>query len=222
MKVMAVVAHPDDEVLGVGATLAKHSRQGDEVSVLILGKGMGSRPKQKQEKDKLLKSCKVANKILGVKNLFIEDNPDNAFDTVSLLSIVKTVEKYIKKIKPSIIYTHHHGDLNIDHQITFKAVLTATRPLKGSSVKSILCFETPSSTEWNVQNNQTVFLPNTYVNISQTLKTKLRAIETYETEIRKYPHPRSIKALEVLAKKRGVEAGLKFAEAFCLIKEIIK
>ena len=223
MNILIIVAHPDDEVLGCGGTIAKLS-ENNTIYTLILGEGITSRDISDEEKKKELKELKKqsaeANKILGVKKVFFENFPDNRFDTIPLLDIIKLIEKIIQKIKPEEIFTHHYGDLNIDHQITHKAVLTATRPVGDCTVKKILSFEVLSSTEWNYQNQTNIFTPNTYIDISDTLNKKLVAMKCYKSEIRDYPHPRSLEGIKILAQKRGLEMGLKFAEAFCLIREI--
>jgi len=223
MNVLVIAAHPDDEVLGCGGTIAKLSPNND-IYVLILGEGVTSRnipEEQRQENLKRLrKEAESANKILDVKKVFFEGFPDNKFDTVPLLDIVKSIEETINKVNPEVIFTHHYGDLNIDHQITHKAVLTATRPVGDYSVKKILTFEVLSSTEWNCQNQCNIFTPNTYVDISETINKKLEAMQCYKSEIRSYPHPRSSKGIKILAQKRGLEVGLKFAEAFCLIRAV--
>ena len=222
-KVLVVAAHPDDEVLGCGGAIAKLA-EGYDIYTLILGEGITSREISDEEKKEELKELKKqsdeANKILGVKKVFFEKFPDNKFDTVPLLDIIKRIEGYISKIKPGIIYTHHYGDLNVDHRITFNAVLTACRPQKNSIVKRIYTFEVLSSTEWNNQTRGNIFIPNTYIGISRTIDKKLEAMKCYESEIRNYPHPRSLEGIKILAQKRGLEVGLKFAEAFCLIREI--
>ena len=223
MKILVIAAHPDDEVLGCGGTIARLSQDCD-IYTLILGEGITSRDisdeEKKEELNELKKQLNEANKILGAKKVFFEDFPDNRFDTVPLLDIIKSIEKVIQKIKPDGIFTHHCRDLNIDHQITHKAVLTAVRPIGDYSVKKILSFEVLSSTEWNYQNQNNVFIPNTYIDISETLNKKLEAMEWYKTEIRDYPHPRSLEGIKILAKKRGLEVGLKYAEAFNLIRSV--
>lgn len=222
-KVLIVAAHPDDEVLGCGGTIAKLAESYD-IYTLILGEGITSREISDEEKGKELNELKKqsdeANKILRVKKVFFENFPDNKFDTVPLLDIIKRIEDYISKIKPDIIYTHHYGDLNVDHRITFNAVLTACRPQKNSIVKRIYTFEVLSSTEWNYQTQGNIFIPNTYIDISKTIDKKLEAMQCYKSEIRDYPHPRSLEGMKILAQRRGLEVGLKFAEAFCLIREI--
>jgi len=222
MKISIIVAHPDDEVLGCGGTIAKLSQEND-IYTLILGEGITSRDipeKQKrQELTQLINNAKKANKILGVKKVYFETFPDNQFDKVPILNIVKVIERHIQKINPEVIYTHHFGDLNIDHQMVHKAVLTAARPIENYSVKKLLACEILSSSEWGYQ-QKNIFIPNTYVNISETINKKLEAMKCYKSEIRDYPHPRSIDGIKVLAKKRGLEVGLEFAEAFTLIRAI--
>ena len=221
--VLIIAAHPDDEVLGCGGTIAKLSPNND-IYTLILGEGITSREISDEEKRKELNELKKqsdeANKILGVKKVFFENFPDNKFDTVPLLDIIKRIEGHISKIKPDIIYTHHYGDLNVDHRITFDAALTACRPQSNSIVKKIYTFEVLSSTEWNHQTPSNVLIPNTYIDILKTIDKKLEAMRCYKGEIRGYPHPRSLEGIKILAQKRGLEVGLKLAEVFCLIREI--
>ena len=221
--ILCVAAHPDDEILGCGGTMAKLSGD-NSVYTLILGEGITSRDILDTEKsgglEELKKQSEQANKILGVKKVFFEKFQDNKFDTIPLLDIIKSIEKTIQEIKPEVIFTHHYGDLNIDHQLTHRAVLTAVRPVGSPIVKKIRSFEVLSSTEWNYQNQNNVFTPNTYIDISETLNKKLEAMKVYKSEIRDYPHPRSLEGIKILAQKRGLEAGLKFAEAFMLIREI--
>ena len=223
MNILIIAAHPDDEVLGCGGTIAKLC-ENNTVYTLIIGEGITSREisdeEKKEELKKLKEQSEKANKILGIKKLFFDNFPDNKFDIVPLLDIIKSIEKVIQEIKPQEIFTHHFGDLNIDHQITHKAVLTATRPVGDYSVKKIRSFEVLSSTEWNYQNQTNIFTPNIYIDISETIEKKLDAMKCYKSEIMDYPHPRSFVGIKILAKKRGLEVGLKYAEAFCLIREI--
>jgi len=224
-KVLVVAAHPDDEVLGCGGTIARHVKEGAQVYALILGEGITSRYAKREsglgskELGALKTYISSAAKILGVNKTYTRGLPDNRFDSVDLLDIVKEIEKVTEEIKPDIVYTHHKGDLNIDHRITFDSVLTACRPVDGGTVKEIYSFEVPSSTEWNFPHS---FQPTVYVDIADTMKTKTAAMKAYKSEVRKWPHPRSEEAIVTLAKKRGCEVGLFFAEAFELIRKIIK
>lgn len=219
MKVLVIAAHPDDEVLGVGGAIAKHSKKGDKVKVVILGEGITSRNPNNAEEllSRLKEDSRRANRILGVEEVYFHSYPDNSFDSVPLLDIIKTIESHVNEFKPDIVYTHFWGDLNIDHKITYRAVITACRPIK--SIKKLLCFEILSSTEQNVQIQQNVFTPNFYLNIEQELKLKVEAIKEYKSEIQKYPYPRSAEGIEILAKYRGLAIGCNAAEAFFIARE---
>lgn len=222
-KILVVAAHPDDEVLGCGGTIAKEVSLGNEVSVLILGDGETSRNQEGNVEEKLEQKENSAQKacdILGVKDLFLEKLPDNKFDFIPLLDIVKIVEKYVEIVKPDIIFTHHDGDLNVDHQLTFKAVLTASRPQPNCQVKNIFSFEVLSSTEWQAKESHLMFCPNYYNNVTDFFNKKLEALAAYEQELREYPHPRSKEGVEILAKYRGIETGFNFAEAFKIIRKL--
>jgi len=223
-KIMIVAAHPDDEVLGCGGTVARLSMEGSDIYTIILGEGVTSRdwkrdlPKRKNEIAELKKQAESANKVLGVKKVYMFDFPDNRFDTVPLLDIIKTVEEIKDDIKPDIVFTHHLGDLNIDHQITYKAVMTACRPAIGESVKEIYSFEIPSSTEWNAPSSLSYFMPDYFVDVNRSLETKINALKEYKTELRDFSHPRSLKAVELNAKQWGVKMGFEAAEAFKVIR----
>ena len=222
-KLLVVVAHPDDEALGCGGTIARFTREGCRVSTLILGEGITSRDekrnrkKRQKEIEELKKQAKEANEILETKRVFFFKFPDNRFDTVPMLDIVKVIEKVKKEVKPDIIFTHYEKDLNIDHQITYKAVITAIRPIKGEPVKEIYSFEIPSSTEWS---SPLSFSPDVFFDISKTIDIKLKAVKKYKSELREYPHPRSLEAVELMAKLWGMKVGLNYAEAFMLIRKI--
>ncbi len=222
MNILIVAAHPDDEVLGCGGTIAKLSKK-NSVYTLILGEGITSR--DFKEKDELLNKLKSqaieANKILGVKKVYFGDLPDNKFDSIPLLSIIKKIENYIELIEPEVIYTHHWGDINIDHSLTSRAVLTAVRPVSFDFVREIIFFEIASSTEWGFPTTKDYFIPNIYSDISETIDLKLKAMQSYSLEVREYPHPRSIEGLKIIAKKRGLEIGREYAEAFFLARLII-
>ena len=225
MDVLIVAAHPDDEVLGCGGTVARMVREENSVYIAILGEGITSRYDERERADQGLvdalhaRSRKVAE-VLGATELFTYDLPDNRFDTVPLLDVVKIVEGLIESLKPEVIYTHHGGDLNIDHQVVHRAVLTASRPLADCPVKRLYAFEVPSSTEWSFGQLQPVFRPNVFTDISATLETKIEAMGLYEDEARPFPHPRSPEALRAIARKWGSTVGMEAAEAFELIREV--
>ena len=223
-NILVVAAHPDDEILGCGGTIARLAQEGHKVFTLILGEGVTSRlekiskAKTASRLGQLRKNAVEANKIVGARKLFVEKLPDNRFDSVDLLEIVKIVEKYKQVIKPEIIFTHYAHDMNIDHCITNKAVLTAARPMLGETVKEIYAFEVLSSTEWNFPLS---FSPNYFVSIRDTLGTKIKAMGAYKEELREYPHPRSLKAIELNAKYWGVRLGVPAAEAFMALRTIV-
>lgn len=222
-KILVVAAHPDDEILGCGATVAKLVKEGYEVFTLILGEGITSRGnikdrnKKKGELKKLKKQAYEANNIVGVKKVYLYDFPDNRFDTVPLLDIIKVVENIKKYIKPAIIFTHYKNGLNIDHQITYRAVITATRPMFGESVKEIYSFEILSSTEWNYPLG---FSPDVFFDISNTLEYKLKAFRVYKSELRDFPHPRSLRGIQLNAEYWGMRVGFKYVEVFKSIRII--
>ena len=225
--ILVIAAHPDDEVLGCGGSIAKHVHDGDEVHVLILAEGMTSRDdtrdRKGREKDitKLKDMANEAHKILGTSSTKLLDFPDNRMDSVDLLDVIKVIENEINEINPEIIYTHHSNDLNVDHRITHQAVFTACRPKPGAMVKKIYCFEVPSSSEWQDPLEGFQFMPNTFVNISNTLEKKLAALKAYESEMKPWPHSRSIQAIEYLARLRGASAGFEAAEAFSLSRNLV-
>jgi len=222
-RVLIVAANPDDEILGCGGTVARFIKEGCEAYTLILGEGITSRDekrdkaKRQKELDELKKQIFTANKILGVKNIFVYDFPDNRFDTVPLLDIVKIIEKIKNNIKPNIIFTHYEKDLNIDHIITYQAVLTVTRPLPTESVKEIYSFEILSSTEYNYPLS---FSPNVFFDISEDIDKKIEAIKKYKSELKDFPHPRSLEGVKLNAKYWGMHVGVKYAEAFKCVRVV--
>lgn len=219
--VLIVAAHPDDEILGCGGTAKKLASCGHTVYTLILGEGITSRDEKRDRDDRieeiisLKEQVKKANSIVGIKNVFLYDFPDNRFDTVPLLDIVKVVEKVKNELMPDIIFTHFEHDLNIDHQITYNAVLTATRPQKGECVKEIYSFEVLSSTEWNYPIR---FSPDVFFDISGHIESKKEAMAVYKSELREYPHPRSLEGIGLNAKNWGMKVGVGYAEAFKLVR----
>jgi N-acetylglucosamine malate deacetylase 1 len=218
--VLAIVAHPDDEVLGAGGTLARHAAQGDEVHLLFLTDGTGARGADQRAVTRRAQAAREAASALGAREPTFFQFPDNRLDQVDLLDVIQAIEAVVVKLAPVTVYTHHAGDLNVDHVRCHRAVLTACRPMSGSSVRRIYGMEIPSSTEWNAPDVVNAFLPCRFVDISLTADAKRRALHAYADEMRPFPHPRSSEAVEALAVWRGASAGLKAAEAFMVIREI--
>jgi len=222
-KILIVASHPDDEVLGCFGTVARLIKEGYEAYTLILGEGKTSRDKQRVVKNKIdelkLLNTEIhkANKVIGIKKVFIESFPDNRFDSVDLLDIIKVISKVKEEVEPNIIFTHFENDLNIDHRITYQAVTTATRPMEDECVKEIYSFEILSSTEWNYPLS---FSPDTYYDISNTIDLKIDAMKEYKSELCEYPHPRSLESIGLNAKYQGMRVGKEYVEAFKCVRII--
>ena len=217
--VLIVAAHPDDEVLGCGGTIAKHINKGDKVHVVFMTNGVGSRNTSSKEIQERQQAAKNAANILGVSSTQQFDFPDNKMDTVALLDVVQLIEEVIEKLQPEIIYTHHAGDLNIDHQITHKAVITACRPQPDFCVKEIYAFEVLSSTEWQTP-GVLHFSPNVYIDITKFIDIKKKTLKIYSEEMRQPPHSRSVDNVLRINALRGNSIGVNYAEAFILLRFI--
>jgi LmbE family N-acetylglucosaminyl deacetylase len=201
--------------------MARHIGAGDRVSVVIFAEGFTSRQPRRnrrsagKELNNLQKSGLAANRLLGVSDVQFHDLPDNRMDSIDRLDVVKLVESHIKRVDPDIIYTHSATDVNIDHRVLHDAVIVATRPMPKKQIAQLLFFEVPSSTEWQVP-GVCPFVPNWFVDISRTIESKVAALRAYESEMRPWPHPRSIRNVENLASVRGATIGVGAAEAFVL------
>lgn len=216
-RVLVVAAHPDDEVLGCGATIAKWKTQGAAVHVLLLADGEGARADNNQRKLHNRHEAAVnANKIIGTDSLELLNLPDNRLDSLDLLEVVKLIEDRVKEIQPDTVLTHHSGDVNVDHRIAHDAVLAACRPQPGCSVKQLLFFEVLSSTEWRPFGSGEPFMPNFFVDVADVIEQKIAALMAYESELRDFPHPRSVDGVQILARWRGAMVGAMAAEAFVL------
>ena len=224
-SVLVIAAHPDDEALGCGGTMARLAAEGVNVHVAFLADGVGARPMSELEHDRALQQRREAGRqaasILGSHEPRFFDFPDNQLDTVSLLELAQAIEKAIEELAPDTVITHHGGDLNIDHRRVHDAVLTACRPQTGHPVRRIWCFEVASSTEWQSPGSAPAFTPNLFFDIESTLRQKLEALDAYEQEMRDWPHSRSIRAVEHLARWRGASVGHEAAEAFMVVRELI-
>ncbi len=227
MTVLVVAAHPDDEILGCGGTLARHAAAGEAVHVLILAEGATARDERRSaqahanELAALRQAAADAAACIGARPPRFAGFPDNRMDSLDLLDIVKAVETVVAETAPAVVYTHHGGDLNQDHRLTHQAVLTACRPLPGAPVRAIHAFETLSSSEWGSPMPGAGFVPSRFVDIGAQLETKLRALECYAAEMRPFPHARSRDNVTALARHRGASAGLPAAEAFVVLREIV-
>jgi len=224
--ILVVAAHPDDEVLGCGGSIAKWTASGNIVHVLIMAEGATSRSSirdrevKSEELSLLEKSANSAGKILGVASVKLLDFPDNRMDSLDRLDIIKAIEEEIKRLKPHTVVTHHCGDVNIDHRITHEAVVTACRPQPGHSVRLLLAFEVMSSTEWQPPGSNFVFQPNWFEDVVKTFDLKIKALDCYQSEMRESPHSRSLNNIKNLAQCRGSMIGCEFAEGFMLLRII--
>jgi LmbE family N-acetylglucosaminyl deacetylase len=226
-SVLVVAAHADDEVLGCGGVIARMAAEGRAVHVLHMADGESSRAADARETfvpDRLAARKAAAEKacrILGCVSVEALGLPDNRLDRLDLLDVVKHIEAVVLHYQPSTVLTHHAGDVNIDHRVVHDAVISACRPQPGHPVNELLVFEVPSSTEWRPPGSAAPFTPNWFVDISATLETKLEALQAYAEELRPFPHPRSLRAVEALARWRGATAGMDAAEAFVLARKLI-
>ena len=225
-RIAVIAAHPDDEILGCGGTIARHVAAGAAVNVLIVAEGATSRTPQRQKEEhvtglqQLAGSAHAAHAIVGTSQLTLLDLPHNRLDSVDFLDIVKAVETFIRATDPDTVYTHFPHDLNIDHRLVSEAVQTACRPQPGSGIRRILFFEVASSTEWRMAGSATSFAPNHFVDIEATLAKKLEALAAYSQEMRPWPHARSIQAAEHLARWRGASVGMAAVEAFVIGRQL--
>lgn len=211
---MVISAHPDDEVLGCGGTIARFTEEGNEAYVCIVCDGISAR--NRDDHNEMEKCSKESAKILGVKEVYFLNFKDQRLDELPIIEINKAIEKIINKIKPEIVYTHYKGDLNKDHRIVSEATKVAVRPFS-STIKKLYEYEVMSSTEWGFDE----FRANTFVDITKTIAKKLDAFSKYKTETKEYPHPRSIEGLKVKSKQNGIKAGFEFAEAFILERDLV-
>ena len=217
--VLVVAAHSDDEALGCAGTMAKHVAEGDQVHVLFMTDGVGSRQMGGDDALERQSSANKAKEILSVATIQSLNFPDNKMDSVPLLDVTRAVEKTISELKPDVIYTHHVGDLNVDHQVTHKAVITACRPQPGFCVKEIYAFEIPSSTEWQTP-GLIPFIPNIFVDITDFIEIKRKVLVAYRKEMRQPPHSRSEENSIKCSEVRGNSVGINYAEAFSLVRLI--
>ncbi len=221
-KILVIAAHADDEALGCGGTIAKHVSHGDAVELIIMTDGVSAR--QNNENSEITvrnEMLKASSATLGISKIHQFNFPDNQMDSVPLLTIVQAIESVVSQLQPAIIYTHCAQDLNIDHQLTHRATMTACRPLPDSSVNQILCFEVKSGTDWQ-PSSLTQFNPNWFNDISLYWEKKSQALSHYDKEMMPWPHARSKEAIQALSHARGSQVGVKYAEAFYLERNILR
>ncbi|MFC1630185.1 PIG-L deacetylase family protein [Patescibacteria group bacterium] len=222
MKILVIAPHPDDEVLGCGGTIKKHINQGDEVSLCIVTKSYT--PDWSQEFiENRKKEINCSNEVLGIKQTYFLDLPTVKLDTVPQKKLNDLISECVERVGPELLYIPFGGDINKDHRLVFEASLVVSRPKPKHSIKKILSYEVLSETEWGSSQARKIgeiFIPHIYIDISDVLEDKVKAMSCYKSELKEYPHPRSLEAITTLAKKRGSEAGLKAAEAFVLIREV--
>lgn len=219
MKVLVVAAHPDDEILGVGGTVAAHVDRGDEVTLAVMCEGVSIRYDAERH-DEVVRQAHQAASILGVTDLVLKNLPDQRLDTIPLGEVIGEVEELVRGRRPETVYTHFGGDINRDHQIIAEAVLVATRPYAAPSVREILMFETPSSTEWGSSQLLPAFDPSVFVDVSAVIDRKIDAFLCYSAEVVEYPHPRSDKALRARAQFWGNRVNRDMAEAFTVVRSL--
>ncbi|MEA5579055.1 PIG-L deacetylase family protein [Anabaena sp. UHCC 0451] len=220
-QILVISAHPDDEILGLGGTIARYIHQGEKVVIAFVADS--GKARYEDETISLVKSCTIeaaSNVGIAKTDIRFAGLADQILDTLPIIKITQWIEEVVQEIKPQIIYTHHRGDINRDHQIVHEATLTAARPYSTSFVERILCYETPSATEWAGPYVENYFVPNVFVDISSHLENKLSAMSAYKTELRPFPHPRSLEALRTRAAYWGSIIGVTAAEPFMLVREI--
>jgi LmbE family N-acetylglucosaminyl deacetylase len=208
-NVLVVAAHADDEVLGCGGTVALHTRAGDHVTSVIACNGEAHRQQRRQSE--------AAARLLGVCDLRTLGLADQRLDALPLLDVITPLQQIVRELRPEVVYCQYGGDINHDHEVLFKALQVTVRPVE-SYVRTVYAFDTASSTEWAYPRT---FVPDTWVDISTTLETKLEAMACYDTELREYPHPRSLRALRTRAEAWGVQQCLSAAEVFITIRRTL-
>lgn len=219
MRVLVIAPHPDDEIIGVGGTIAKRAKDGDEVYVCVVTKG-----KSPLFNDEFIeqgrKECRKADKKLGVKETIFLDFPAVMLETVPRYEFNGKISEVVNLIKPDEVYIPHRGDMQIDHQMVVDAAMVAVRPRGNNYPKRVYAYETLSETGWNIPNIVNEFIPTVYEDITDTYEVKLEAMAIFESQLSTFPEARSIGAIEALAKYRGATVSVKAAEAFSLVREV--
>ena len=222
-KILVIAAHPDDEIYGMGGTISRLSQEGKEVHLLIVTDGSTAQYRNFEDIEKILlkkrEETQNAARIVGIKKVHYGNLPDMRLDATEHIEVNHVIEKIIDEVKPDTVFTHFWGDVNLDHRCVYNSTIVAARPTPNSFVKELYCYSVPSSTEWQPVLKD-YFVPNFLVDISKHSENKLAAIRAYETELRDFPHPRSVEAVEIQDKSVGLKCGLTCAEEFILIRKI--
>lgn len=225
-RVLIIAAHPDDEVLGMGGTIAKYAAAGAEVALLIVTDGSSAQYHESDDIAAIIEKKKQETKecarILGISSIYYGGLPDMKLDVTPHVMVNAAIEKVVNEFQPDVVYTHFYGDVNKDHQCVYESTLVACRPVTGQTVKKLFAYSVPSSTEWNIQIERSAFMPNWYEDISGIYaEKKYDGFARYETELREYPHPRSIEYLRKADIAEGLRVGIGAAESFLLLRNII-
>lgn len=223
-RVLVIASHPDDEVLGMGGTITKLVKNGCMVDVMIVTDGSSSQYRNSDHLAEIIEAKKMETRncadVLGVRDVYYGELPDMKLDTIPHIMINQTIEEVIGKVQPDTVFTHFWGDVNCDHQNVYKSTLVATRPVMGQVVKELYCYRVPSSTEWTPNKADTMFMPNFFVDIEEFAEQKYKAFVCYATELRDYPHPRSVQYLRETDKAAGIRVGVSAAEEFVLLRKL--
>jgi LmbE family N-acetylglucosaminyl deacetylase len=219
MNILVIATHPDDEVLGCGGVIARHAARGDRVEVVVVTRGAPDLYSEAQVKA-LRKELEDAHAILGAAAVHYLDFPAPKLDLIPAFELADSIGAQISAIRPAAAYLPHHGDLHADHRSVFAAALVAARPIGDRIVRRLLSYETLSETEWAAPAAEDAFLPSVFVDITDFLEQKKQALAAYRSQLKDFPHPRSLQAVESLARLRGSTVGVPAAEAFQLIREI--
>ena len=224
-KILIIAAHPDDEVLGMGGTIAKLVMDGKEVDLLIVTDGSSSQYRDSDNLQEIIEGKKQETRrcadILGIKNIYYGGLPDMKLDAIPHIEVNHAIERTIDLVKPDTVFTHFWGDVNCDHQNVYKSTMVAVRPVLGQVVKELYCYRVPSSTEWTPNKADTMYMPNVFIDISEVTSVKYEAFACYSTELRDYPHPRSVQYLKETDKAAGLRVGLLAAEEFVLLRQLL-
>lgn len=220
MRILAIAAHPDDEVIGAGGTLARHVAEGDEVYWCVVTEAHSPRwPEEVRVQAR--RQVDQVQQVLGIREVFFCGFTTVALNTVPYIDLCSALQRVVDEVQPEVVYTTPGSDINLDHRLVYEATLVATRPLPGSCVRRVLSYEVSTTARYGLPAGSSGFEPNVFVDISRYLDKKLEVMRCYEAELRTYPHPRSLRGIRLLAEERGLSIGLGAAECFRLVRELV-